>query len=175
MSTKAQITTAIDTKIRNKTPLVVKIEHADVEQLITNEQFPASVKVEWDGTTSIDPTTDIVCFAIPTDNIKFKIYFWKQGNTVYFNGTLESLNSSSSLPFLTLVTFPTNLYKPLTTSCIRTPTISSYGNIGGIQQLGKHNIGVTDTLGGKMYVTSGTPANADGLYWEFNGTYKVAN
>jgi hypothetical protein len=37
--TQAELTALIDAKIRNKTPKVVKIEHADVEQAITDELF----------------------------------------------------------------------------------------------------------------------------------------
>ena len=37
--TQAELTALIDAKIRNKTPKVVKIEHADVEQAITDTLF----------------------------------------------------------------------------------------------------------------------------------------
>ena len=37
--TQAELTALIDAKIRNKTPKVVKIEHADVEQEITDTLF----------------------------------------------------------------------------------------------------------------------------------------
>jgi hypothetical protein len=169
MSTKAQITTAIDAKIRNKTPLVVKVEHADVEQLITDEMFPASVVVEWDGTAPVLPTTDIVCSGSLSseDNVKFKVYFWKQGNTVYYNGTIESLSTNSSLEDLYLIEFATTLYKPLSISKSKTVIIDNYNTIC------KQIIFAFDT---GLYITSGLPANSGVTRtYTFNGTYKVAN
>lgn len=171
MSTKEQITTAIDTKIRNKTPLVVKVEHADVEQLITDEMFPNSVKVEWNGTAAVDPTTNVIVsgsLSAP-DNVKFKIYFWKQGNSVYFNGTIESLSSNFALEGLLLITFPTTLYKPLTNSKIRVNILNSVSSVFG------KNIITVDS--GGVYIDAGLPPQISSIIstWGFNGTYKVAN
>lgn len=170
MSTLAQITTEIDDNIRNKTPLVVKVEHADVEQLITDEMFPAPVKVEWNGTTSIDPTTDIICSGSlsSADNISFTAYFWKQGNDVYFNGIMQSLSSNSSLDGLLLITFPTTLYKPLVTSKVKVNIVSSFN------QVGKQIVTVQDT---GLLITSGLPpqVSSASTNWIFNGNYKVAN
>jgi hypothetical protein len=169
MSTKAQITTAIDAKIRNKTPLVVKVEHADVEQLITDEMFPASVVVEWDGTAPVLPTTDIVCSGSlsSADNVKFKVYFWKQGNTVYYNGFVENLSSSSALQDLYLIEFATTLYKPLAISRSKAVLIDTYN------ALSKQIIFVWDT---GLYITAGLPAQFGVTRtYSFNGSYKVAN
>ena len=169
MSTKAQITTAIDAKIRNKTPLVVKVEHADVEQLITDEMFPAPVVVEWDGTAPVSPTTDIICGTTlnSASNVKFKVFFWKQGNDVFFSGVIENISASMGLNLLLLINFPTTLYKPLITSAIKTPIISSYDQI--VKQI------ITVDSNG-IQLSGGLPAlvGATTKYY-FNGTYKVAN
>lgn len=170
MSTKTQITTAINAKIRNKTPLVVKVEHADVEQLITDEMFPSSVKVEWNGTTSIAPTTDIICSGSLSspDNILFTVYFWKQGNDVYFNGIMQSLSSNFSLDGLLLIEFDTDLYKPLVTSKVKVNIVNSFN------QVGKQIVTVQDT---GLLITNGLPPQVSNAStnWIFNGNYKVAN
>jgi hypothetical protein len=170
MSTKAEITTSIDDNIRNKTPKVLKVEHADTEQLITDEMFPDSVKVEWNGTTSIDPTTDIICSGSlsSSDFVKFIVYFWKQGNDVYYNGYVESLNPSSALGDLLLIEFDTTLYKTLAESSVKTIIISSNN------QVGKSIIFIKDT---GLYLTSGLPTNVTSIptKWYFNGNYKVQN
>ena len=172
MSTKAFIQNLIDTNLANDSNILPS-EHRAVEDALLTEQFPSAVKVEWNGTTSIDPTADIVCFAFESDDVKFKIYFWKQGNTVYFNGVLESLNFSSTLPTVVLVSFETPLYDPLPSSFIKVETIGTYGNVGGGNFVGKQKIGLKDSF---LYITSGiSPATNPPLYWEFNGTYKVAN
>ena len=118
MSTLAQITAAIDNDIRNKTPLVLKVEHADVEQLITDEMFPDSAKLEWNGTSAVDPIADIVCNpALPTlAKIEFKIYFEKVGNHVFVNGYLTSQETSVAIGNMLLASFPTDIYKPLPTN-----------------------------------------------------------
>jgi hypothetical protein len=166
MSTKAQITTAIDAKIRNKTPLVVKVEHADVEQLITDEMFPALVVVEWDGTAPVSPTTDIICNVSlnSENNVKFKVYFWKQGNTVYYNGYIQNISPTTTLTGTILITFPTSLYKPLVYS-------KSFSAITDNFNIGKSLIFVDQSQG--LYITNGLPPN--NLKHYFNGTYKVAN
>jgi hypothetical protein len=169
MSTKAQITTAIDAKIRNKTPLVVKVEHADVEQLITDEMFPAPVVVEWNGTAPVSPITDIICSASlqSSDNIKFKVLFWKQGNTVFYDGYVESLSTSAALIFLQLITFPTTLYKPYNSS-----TLSLIINTDN-RQIQKPNIfGNQDGI----TISAGLPpSTVSQTRYYFMGTYKVAN
>lgn len=169
MSTKAQITTEIDAKIRNKTPLVVKVEHADVEQLITDEMFPAPVVVEWNGTAPVSPTTDIICGTTlnSASNVKFKFVFWKQGSDVFFNGEVENISTSIQLDTLLLINFPTTLYKPLITSAIKIPIISSYNQI--VKQL-------IDANANGIQLSGGLPAQVGATTkYYFNGTYKVAN
>jgi hypothetical protein len=169
MSTKAQITTAIDAKIRNKTPLVVKVEHADVEQLITDEMFPAPVVVEWDGSYPVNPISDIICSGSLSsyDNIVFKVYFWKQGNTVYYNGYVESLSTGAALDNLQLITFPTTLYKPLSNSFTFTQIIDIGNRIQKSIIFGSEN---------GIFITAGLPpAISFSTRYNFNGTYKVAN
>lgn len=115
MSTLAQITAAINDDIRNKTPLVLKTEHADVEQLITNEMFPSSVKIEWNGTASVDPITDILCSTatLPNSKCQFQIFFTKLGNRVFYKGVIGSYTGSVQINNAQLAGFATELYKPL--------------------------------------------------------------
>jgi hypothetical protein len=117
MSTLAQITAAINDDIRNKTPLVLKTEHADVEQLITNEMFPSSVELYYNSVSQISGLPNI---AVPSSvplffNCTFRIYFEKIGNRVFYSGFISNLETKSlgSAFGLTLATFPTSLYKPL--------------------------------------------------------------
>ena len=115
MSTKEQITTAIDTKIRNKTPLVVKVEHADVEQLIADEFFPDSVKIEWNGSSAVDPIADIVCnnSALSLQKTQFLIYFTKHGNRVFYRGVIKNFENVISIGNMVLATFETSTYNPI--------------------------------------------------------------
>lgn len=126
MSTLAQITAAIDDDIRNKTPLVLKVEHADVEQLITDEMFPDSVKIEFDGTI-IDPTTNIVInpSLASLANLEFKIYFEKVGNHVFVNGLISSLEDSKAIGQILLASFATTLYRPLATHTTLVPLVTN--------------------------------------------------
>ena len=170
MSTLAQITAAIDDDIRNKTPLVLKVEHADVEQLITDEMFPDSVKIEWNGTSIVDPTANVVVSGSISspDNVEFKVYFWKQGNTVYLNGFVKNLSSLSIMSDLNLIEFATSLYRPLETSPIKMNLTSRVLNWETKQTIYANNLGI--------FITSGLPSY--GTFadeWLFNGSYKVAN
>ena len=170
MSTLAQITAAIDDDIRNKTPLVLKVEHADVEQLITDEMFPDSVKIEWNGTSAVDPITDIEVsgsLSIP-DNVEFKIYFWKKGNTVYINGYVKNKSLFSDMEDLLLGEFTTNLYKPLVISPIKMNVISR-----SLSRLVNQVVSATSS---GIYITNGLPSQTKlPDVWLFNGSYKVEN
>jgi len=167
MSTLSVITAFINSKIRNKTPEVVKVEHADVEQLLANEFFPASVKVEWNGTAIVAPTSDIVVFpSIASGIIKFTVYFWKSGNTVYVNGKIENIGSLG-YQFLQLIDFATAIYKPLTTSPIYMKT---QVNNSFLQEDGGFSLKASDS-GISLVGTINPGINS----YSFNGTYKVAN
>jgi hypothetical protein len=170
MSTLAQITAAIDDDIRNKTPLVLKVEHADVEQLITDEMFPDSITVEWDGDSQPSGLPDVECNPLLATLAKctFKIYFTKTGNRVFYKGSISNTETFAAIGNLSLATFDTTLYKPVTnfssaSVLIKTnfPTeISQNANITfdvfGINLNGTIPVGSLNT-------------------WRFEGSYKVAN
>ena len=88
MSTLAQITAAIDDDIRNKTPLVLKVEHADVEQLITDEMFPDTLTFNFNGTVQTSGLPNVAVFATLAANWKvlLTVKLEKIGNRVFYNG-----------------------------------------------------------------------------------------
>lgn len=172
MSTLATITESIDDNIRNKTPKVLKVEHADTEQLIAEEHFPDAVKVEWNGATSVDPITDIVVDpGIPVGTggeagtMAFTINFWKSGNDVFFSGKIRNISSGSVNTTRMIINFPTSLYKPLSISTMYAemtfetagvvPTTKLKVNSAGMQVFGN--------------------LNASSFFSYFHGNYKVAN
>jgi hypothetical protein len=169
MSTLAEITIAIDDNIRNKTPLVVKTEHADVDQLITDQLFPDSVKIEWNGTSSVDPNTDIVVSTatLPTSKCQFAIYFTKLGNRVFYKGAMGSFGSSLQISNATLATFATELYKPLNNLPSRSLIIldSTSNVVPNALILFDRNLGI------KIQGTIGQGI----VSLHFEGSYKVAN
>lgn len=168
MATKAFIQNLIDTNLANDSNILPS-EHRAVEDALLTEQFPSAVKVEWDGEAPVDPTANIICSGTLSepDNVAFTVNFWKQGNTVYFNGEIESLSTSSAIDSLQLITFPTTLYKPLTTSKIKVSLINNY------DQEAKQVIWLTDT---GVYISGGLPAQLGAtITWSFNGSYKVTN
>jgi hypothetical protein len=174
MSTLAQITAAIDDDIRNKTPLVLKVEHADVEQLITDEMFPDSAKLEWSGTAVVDPITDIVVNPALSAlaKIEFKIYFEKVGNHVFVNGYLKSKETSVAIGNILLATFPTNIYKPLTTHTTYSQLIQS----NNLSPVAVSNAGLyLSTFGTNLglYLIGSLPVSVFNLHFSFQ--YKVAN
>jgi hypothetical protein len=118
MSTLAEITIAIDDNIRNKTPLVVKTEHADVDQLIADQLFPSSVRLTFNGTTQ---TSGLPYIKVPstlgTDwKIDFDIFFEKIGNRVFYNGFISSNETAKALGGgffgIEIATFDLPLYEP---------------------------------------------------------------
>lgn len=169
MSTKAQITDLIDDNVRNKLPLVVKTEHADVEQLITDEMFPDSIVVEWDGDSQVSGLPNVECNASLTTIAKctFKIYLTKHGNRVFYKGALVSTETIIFSGNYTMATFPTTLYKPLTDH-------SSLTNITSTILL--NPVTMTDTaisISESGIKLRGT-VNAN-TSWQFEGSYKVIN
>lgn len=173
MSTLAQITAAINDDIRNKTPLVLKTEHADVEQLITNEMFPDSVVVQWNGTAPVAPITDIVCNPLLPTQAKcvFKIYFTKYGNRVFYKGFLTNTDPlfaiGSNFFSIILCTFPTNLYKPL----LDHYSISNLQKVNGNPETLQNSF-IRVTNGGVGLRGAMLASIFD---FSFEGSYKVAN
>ncbi len=85
------LTALINNNIRNKTPKVIKTEHADVEQAIVNEFFPAVQTIT--GTT--------------VTGTPYTIKYVKQGNIVNLN--LSITNSNAFLIEAGLILLPTIL------------------------------------------------------------------
>ena len=77
--TLATITALINSKIRNKTPKVLKAEHADVEQAIVNEIY--STDIYNDG---VSPSNDIINKL--NADIYININIEKTGNKVFIRG-----------------------------------------------------------------------------------------
>ena len=83
----AQITKFINDKIRNKTPKVIKIELADIQQEIVNEIY----KTETYDTN----LKGLIVNEIDANSrgLLYKILFKKVGKTVFFNGTIFNNNN----------------------------------------------------------------------------------
>lgn len=169
MSTLTELTDLIDDNIRNKTPKVVKTEHADVEQGIVNEFFKTPVKVEWNGTSSVSPTTDIIVFpTLITGKVKFTIRFWKSGNNVYFNGEFEAYDYlGAPINNIQLIEWNTSLFEPLATSKLVVP-LECIDSVNPITA--SYKIKIDDT--GLYLFGSALPSIAK---FRFHGNYKVAN
>jgi hypothetical protein len=173
MSTLAQITAAINDDIRNKTPLVLKTEHADVEQLITNEMFPSSVRLTFNGTTQTNGTPNItVPSSLATDwKIEFDIYFEKIGNRVFYSGFISNKETSKVLGLsfggILLAEFPTTLLKTLIGRTSISQMITSLSTPSILP-----NAFISFTNSG-MVLFGGIPFGAVNCYIE--GSYKVAN
>jgi hypothetical protein len=118
MSTLAQITAAIDDDIRNKTPLVLKVEHADVEQLITDEMFPDSLLLSFNATSQTSGAPFIVVNPLFLSNwdAEANIYFEKIGNRVFYSGFISSGETAKALGTsfgLSIASFASSLYQPI--------------------------------------------------------------
>jgi hypothetical protein len=93
--TLATITALINSKIRNKTPKVLKTEHADVQQAIVNEVFSGLKYEEVTGATQL-PTNTIINLASESQRaIDVKLTFCKKGNIVFVDGTILNKESYS--------------------------------------------------------------------------------
>ena len=106
--TLATITALINSKIRNKTPKVLKTEHADVEQAIVNEVFSGLKYEEVTGATQFPSNTIIDSAGVFSLDIDVKLIFTKKGNIVFVDGTIQN-NESNSVFFAMIFKF-----KPLT-------------------------------------------------------------
>lgn len=119
MSTLAEIQQSIDDNIRNKTPLVIKTEHADVDQLIADQMFPTSLELFYNDVSQVSGMPHIqVPSSVPLlFDILFRIYFEKIGNRVFYSGFISNTGTTKTLGSnfgIGLATFATDLYKPET-------------------------------------------------------------
>jgi len=89
MSTKATLTALINSSIRNKTPLVLKVEHADVEQALVNEVYQTTYNMTVADAPSV---------------ISYNLNFRKVGNNIYINGYVKNGNTFmiSNIDLLTI-------------------------------------------------------------------------
>jgi len=169
MSTLAEITDLIDDNVRNKLPLVIKTEHADVEQLITDEMFPDSIVVEWDGDSQVSGLPNVECNASLTTIAKctFKIYLTKHGNRVFYKGIITSTETVLFIGNYTMATFPTTLYKPLSDH-------SSLANITSLVLINPVTMTNTAISISESGIKLRGAINAS-TSWQFEGSYKVTN
>lgn len=132
---------------------------------LKGELFPTPVKVEWNGTSSVSPTTDIVVESgIASGTLIFTVNFWKSGNTVYFNGKIRN-SSSGNISSMKIIDFATGLYEPLSISTVYVPMVYDTENINTATKMKISSNGVEifgDLIGGSFY-------------YNFFGEYKVAN
>ena len=83
----ATLTTLIDDNIRNKTPKVIKVEHADVEQAIVDELFSEIETITGTTTTGLPYTIkaskkgNLVCLNVQTLN---NTNLNQSGGVIYF-------------------------------------------------------------------------------------------
>lgn len=149
-------------------PKRLPILDREVADKLIEEHFPDSVKVEWNGTSSVAPTTDItVATTIAANTIKFTVYFWKSGNTVYFNGKIEN-NYANIFADFKIIDFATALYKPLTTSPI---ILNAEASTSGVP-LTASSFRIKATFQGLSVFGAMSPSIHTFI---FSGTYKVAN
>lgn len=136
---------------------------------LKGELFPTPVKVEWNGTSSISPTTDIIVYpSLVSGKVKFTIRFWKSGNTVYFNGEFEAYDYlGDAIGNIQLIEWNTSLYEPLSTSKL---IVTLDCNNSNLPITAPYKIKIDDT--GLFLFGSALPSIAK---YGFNGTYKVAN
>lgn len=93
--TLATITALINSKIRNKTPKVLKTEHADVEQAIINEVFSGLKYEEVTGSTQLPTNTIIDTAGVFSLDVDVKLTFCKKGNIVYVDGQIKNREPNS--------------------------------------------------------------------------------
>lgn len=89
MATLTTLTALINSKIRNKTPKVLKVEHADVEQAIVNELYSATVRESYNGsglTNVLNLTAPNLTTVGNTPNLSYTLDISKTGNKVFVNG-----------------------------------------------------------------------------------------
>jgi hypothetical protein len=91
--TLATITALINSKIRNKTPKVLKTEHADVEQAIVNEVFSSEI---YESTNMPSLMTITEKFVSPmTTGINFNITLKKTGNICFVKFFVIQTNTTT--------------------------------------------------------------------------------
>ncbi len=106
MGLKATLTALINANIRNKTPKVIKVEHADVEQALLNEIYPTPVS----ETSAADGN-----FHHEYANVTYDITSWKQGRLA--TAIVEFKNDGTTANNVVLATIvnsefiPNGIYK----------------------------------------------------------------
>jgi hypothetical protein len=134
--TLATITALINSKIRNKTPKVLKTEHADVEQAIVNEVF-ADYKneiieegVDDLGNTIINVFSDPSTYHLDV-NLSFKI----SGKSCNVTGELV-INSTSTYSSQKLFSFINTLYQPKIASDSKILAFTMSGQVATLIRIG---------------------------------------
>ena len=165
--TKAQIDAVI--ALITTGGLNTATEAVNAWNALEGELFPTPVKVEWNGTSSVSPTTDIVVFpTLITGKVKFTIRFWKSGNNVDFNGEFEAYDYlGAPINNIQLIEWNTSLFEPLSTSKLVVP-LECIDSVNPITA--SYKIKIDDT--GLYLFGSALPSIAK---FRFHGNYKVAN
>jgi len=162
--TKAQIDAVI--ALITTGGLNTATEAVNAWNALEGELFPTPVKVEWNGTSSVSPTTDIVVESgIASGTLIFTVHFWKSGNTVYFNGKIRNSSSSGVVTSRKIIDFATGLYEPLSISTTYVEMVYDSPNLNTTTKIKVSASGV-EIFGDLV---------AGSFYYNFNGQYKVAN
>jgi len=106
MSTNSELTTLVDDNIRNKTPKVLKDEHADVEQAIVDELCP-------DVYNDTQSTTNLITKA--NTNFNYNLNIWKSGRTVFITGIIRN-STFGNLTAQDIASGLTGEFEPLATT-----------------------------------------------------------
>src|SRR5690606_5580518 len=94
---------AINTKIREKLPKVIKTEHAEVEQMIWDELYP-NVITDTENTTNL--LTKLNTY------FDYDLTFWKQGRTIHVKGDFRN-QSGAPLAGVDVATIADGQFRPL--------------------------------------------------------------
>lgn len=134
--TLATITALINSKIRNKTPKVLKVEHADVEQALADEIFNG-YKLEQiiDGVD--DPSNTIISVVSSSSSSYFDVllYFKISGKSCHAKGyfTIKTTGTYDSQP---LFSFDDTLYEPKIDIFSQIGAITRYGSVVRLKRVG---------------------------------------
>lgn len=127
--TLATITALINSKIRNKTPKVLKVEHADVEQAIVNEIYADYKNEVITGGVNAPTNTIISVISSSTSNyFSINLDFKISGKSCHVKGYFF-YNSTSTYSNQPLFEFTDVIYQPL---------IEFVSQIGAITTGGRH-------------------------------------
>lgn len=128
MASLLDLTGLVDSNIRNKTPLVLKVEHANVEQAIINELFNSEV---FDNQTSQIYTTKT---AQSTDFlINYSLTIQRSGNRAIVKMKFTRNNAQGITPApggLQIFTWKNTPYKPK--DIVNNITFKAYDSVGNL-------------------------------------------